>query len=127
MDIFRKLGAKAIWINGGENLNRYVRFQTVLDLPKIQSTRLYICTDTKYELYVNGVLAVFGQYDDFPEQKVYDTCDITEYLREGENLISILAYCQGENSFQHMCGLPMVIFAAEADGKPVFVSDEHIK
>ena len=127
MDIFRKLGAKAIWINGGENLNRYVRFQTVLSLPKIQSVRFYICTDTKYELYVNGILAGFGQYDDFPEHKMYDICDITEYLCEGENLISILAYCQGENSFQHMCGLPMVIFAAEADGKPVFVSDERIK
>lgn len=39
----------------------------------------------------------------------------------------ILAYSQGENSLQHLCGIPMVIFAAEAGGRPILVSDERVR
>ncbi len=127
MDIFRQYGAKAIWADHEEKLNRYVRFQTSFCAVKTVKTEFYICTDTKYELYINGQLAGFGQYEDFPTQKVYDVYDISKYLIDGENLVSVLAFSQGENSLQHMVGLPMVIFAAAANDSCLLVSDSSVK
>ncbi|MBQ4515637.1 MAG: hypothetical protein II978_02485 [Clostridia bacterium] len=127
VDIFRKYGAKAIWADDKELPNRYLRFQGKFNAQTGKKVQFYVCTDTKYELYINGNLAAFGQYEDFPQKKIYDEIDISDYIEDGENLVSVLAYSQGEDSMQHMCGLPMVIFAAVSDGKALFVSDESIK
>ncbi len=127
MDIFRQPGAKAIWINEEKSINSYVCFQTEFDYVGSGTVRFSIAAETKYELYINGQLAGFGQYEDFPSQKVYDTHDITSYTKEGKNLVSILAYVQGEHSFQHICGLPMVIFAAVTDNGPLLISNDQIK
>ena len=126
-DIFRKFGAKAIWADDKELPNRYLRFQGEFDAAIGKKTVFYICTDTKYELYINGNLAAFGQYEDFPQKKIYDEVDISKYINDGKNLVSVLAYSQGEDSMQHMRGLPMVIFAAVSDNAPLFVSNENIK
>ncbi len=126
-DIFRKFGAKAIWADDKELPNRYLRFQGEFDAENDKKVMFYICTDTKYELYINGNLAAFGQYEDFPQKKIYDTIDISDYIKDGKNLMSVLAYSQGEDSMQHMRGLPMIIFAAESSDKALFVSDENIK
>ncbi|MBR5157860.1 MAG: hypothetical protein IKW59_08855 [Clostridia bacterium] len=126
-DIFRKSGAKAIWADNKELPNRYLRFQSEFDAKAGKKVMFYICTDTKYELYINGNLAAFGQYEDFPQKKIYDEVDISEYVKGGKNLVSVLAYSQGEDSMQHMRGLPMIIFAAISDNEPLFVSDENVK
>ena len=55
-DIFRKYGAKAIWMDENDYKNRYVRFQTEFQAVKNKKTILYFCSDTNYELYVNGEL-----------------------------------------------------------------------
>lgn len=127
MDIFRTCGAKAIWIDQEEKENRYLRFQTVFSCEKTEQTEFFICTDTKYELYINGKLAGFGQYEDFPKKKIYDIYDISEFLIEGENLVSVLAFSQGEDSLQHIVGLPMLIFAAKTNDKVLLVSDSAVK
>ncbi len=126
-DIFRKFGAKAIWADNEALPNRYLRFQGSFDAESGKKAMFYICTDTKYELYINGNLAAFGQYEDFPQKKIYDEVDISDYIKDGKNLVSVLAYSQGEDSMQHMCGLPMVIFAAVSTDKALFVSNENIK
>lgn len=127
MDIFRRNGAKAIWKDTEKKQNRYVRFQTEFDADKKQDAKFYICADTEYELYINGKLVGFGQYDDFPENKVYDEYEISEYINEGKNLVSILSYSQGKNSFQHVSGLPMVIFTLVSDGECLLNSNETVK
>ncbi len=128
MDIFRKYGAKAIWADEKEMVNRHVKFQTELVVDEIRPTKFYICSETRYELYINGNLAGFGQYDDFPDNKVYDTCDITEFLKKGSNLVSILAYSVGTNMpSMHLKGLSMLIFAAVDENGTVLISDENVK
>lgn len=127
MDIFRKYGAKAIWADNETTPNRYLRFQSEFVAEKGSKVLFYICAETKYELYINGSLAGFGQYEDFPQNKVYDECDISDYINSGKNLVSILAYSQGEDSMQHISGLPMVIFAAVSDNKALLLSGENIK
>ena len=126
MDIFKKYGAKAIWPDGEKKLNRYVRFQTEFYLESSKEVQFFICADTKYELYINGNLAGFGQYEDFPDEKVYDAYDISKFVKDGNNLVSILAYSQGENSFHHLTGLPMVIFLAKSLDGIVLRSDENV-
>lgn len=126
-DIFSKYGAKAIWQDHEERENRFIRFQTEFESGG-KDTEFFICTDTKYELYINGNLAGFGQYDDFPNHKAYSRHDITEFVKEGTNLVSILAWAAGvDMGSNHLTGLPMVIFAATENGECNLVSSDKVK
>ncbi len=127
MDIFRQNGAKAIWLNEERSVNSYASFQAEFEYDGCDAVQFSIATDTKYELYINGHLAGFGQYEDFPREKVYDIHTISDYVTKGKNLVSVLAYSQGEHSFQHISGLPMVIFAAISGEKVLLVSDGQVK
>lgn len=127
-DIFRKSGAKAIWQDYKHKQNCFVRFQTEFEIDEISKTEFFICTDTKYELYINGNLAGFGQYEDFPKHKAYDVCNIEKFVKRGKNLVSILAWVAGEDfSSMHLDGLHMVIFTAQNGGKCILKSDEKTK
>lgn len=127
MDIFKQNGACPIWIDNEKKVNRYICFQAEFDVANVEPTTFYIAADTKYELYINGQLAGFGQYEDYPLQKVYDEYDITSFVKCGTNLLSILVYSQGEDSFQHRSGLPMVIFAATTQNRCQIASNDKIK
>lgn len=127
MDIFKQNGASSIWLDKERKVNCYVCFQTEFEIKNIEATTFYIASDTKYEFYINGNLVGFGQYDDYPSKKVYDEYNITSFIERGINLLSILVYSQGEDSYQHRCGMPMVIFAAVTQSKCIIVSDEKIK
>ena len=67
---------------------------------------LRICADSQYAVWVNGRIAAFGQYADFPDAKVYDEIDISEYLREGENALRFMIYYQGNSSSTYLHGEP---------------------
>lgn len=127
-DVFRQNNAKAIWKDGQVVKNRFLRFQTEFEIEKTSEVQFYICTDTKYELYINGNLTGFGQYDDFPKHKAYDCYDISNYVNKGKNLVSILAWSAGvDMPSMHLGGLPMVIFTAVQGGECVLRSCENIK
>lgn len=125
-DIFRKNKAKAIWIDNEKKQNRYVKFQTEFTAGS-DKVLFYICTDTQYELYINGKMVSFGQYGDYPDSKVYDCIDISAFIRNGKNLMSVLAFSNGKNSLTHLTGLPMLIFTAMSKDKCLLVSDEKVK
>ena len=127
MDVFKQNGACPIWIDKEKKVNRYICFQTEFNVVNVETTTFYIAADTKYELYINGQLAGFGQYEDYPLKKVYDEYDITSYVKCGTNLLSILVYSQGEDSYQHRSGLPMVIFAATTNNKCLITSNGKTK
>ena len=125
-DIFRNNNAKAIWIDSEKQPNRYVKFQTEFEADG-KEVLFYISADTQYELYINGKFAGFGQYGDYPDKKVYDCIDVSHLVKEGKNLVSILAFSNGVHSLSHYSGLPMVIFAVTENGKCVLKSDENVK
>jgi hypothetical protein len=128
MDVFRQNGAKAIWKDFDVKENRFIRFQTEFNLDDISKVEFFISTDTKYELYVNSELAGFGMYDDYPKHKAYDRIDITNYVKKGKNLVSILAWAAGKDfPSMHLTGLPMVIFTALNGGKCVLSSSKDVK
>lgn len=128
MDVFRKHGAKAIWKDHEVKENRFVRFQTEFQINDISDVEFFICTDTKYELYINSELVGFGQYDDFPTHKAYDRINITKSVKKGKNLVSILAWAAGKDyPSMHLTGLPMVIFTALNGQECILASNSNVK
>lgn len=126
MDIFRKYGAKAIWGKNNALKNEYIKFQTAFKAASDNLT-FYICAETEYELYINGRLAGFGQFGDYPAEKVYDKIDISEFAVNGENLVSIVSYTLGKNTHSHIAGTPHLIFAAVEENRCILRSDENVK
>ena len=57
-----------------------------------KSTVINLSVRGDYTLFVNGKFADANQYGDFAHYKVYDSIDITDFLTEGENEISILYF-----------------------------------
>ncbi|WP_214626461.1 family 78 glycoside hydrolase catalytic domain [Paenibacillus agaridevorans] len=110
-----------IWNEGGpDEVNQYVEFrhEFVLD-QAMTDAGFYISVDSDYVLWINGTFADAGQYDDYPDHKAYDCLAIGHLLRRGNNVISILAHYQGEDSFQYIKGNPGLIYALETEGATV--------
>ena len=59
------------------------------------SALLRVSADSNYAAYINGQLAAWGQYADFPHHKVYDEVDVFAFCREGENRLCILVWYYG--------------------------------
>ena len=56
---------------------------------------LRISADSNYATYINGKLAAWGQYADFPYDKIYDEVDVTPFCQEGENRIATIVWYYG--------------------------------
>ena len=108
--------------NGGKNSGKH-------------SARVYITAHGIYEAYLNGerigdfVLAP-GSYS-YHKNPAYQTYDVTELLREGENEILVLLgdgwyrSCTGIDGKRNVFGEELaLLFQLEVDGKPVCVSDK---
>ncbi len=112
-----------IWVNAAPEKNQYAVFKETFSHTGEKVT-LKICAVSDYIAEVNGTVAAFGQYHGFDFEKYYDTVDISEYCRSGENEIKIVARYEGVNSLTSIAGLPGVIFCVESGGKTVAASSE---
>lgn len=57
--------------------------------------KLRISADSNYATYINGQLAAWGQYADFPYDKVYDEVDVTAFCQNGQNRIATIVWYYG--------------------------------
>lgn len=106
--MFKK--AKAIW-HKNVMQNQYLSFSQIFYCDSTVGCNISIRCHSNYVLYINGKYIASGQYPDYDFYKVFDTIEIdSAILKEGENLISILAYCQFENSSTYKKGTPSLIF-----------------
>ena len=78
--------ASWIWENAEIHADEYAKFYDRFSFNDAPVT-LEISCDTNYECYVNGKLAAFGQYSDYPYDKVFDRIDITPFCKKGENTV----------------------------------------
>ena len=92
-------------------------------------TELRISADSNYAAYINGKLVGFGQYADFPENKIGDVIDVTEYLKKGENRLAVIVWYYGRymenisnSPLTYICGDAGVIFEVEEAGEIVAAS-----
>ncbi len=118
--------AKWIWADCSYEVNQYADFIAKINIDKVsQNAIMQISADTEYVVWINGQFAGCGQYDDYPDCKVFDTLHIGSLLKEGENRICVTAYYQGEASLQYAKGAPAVCFAL-TNFDDVLLSNEDV-
>ncbi len=118
---FVEQGASWIWpAQSATEPNQYVEFRHEFTLNGTPSdARLFISADSNYAVWLNGVFVDFGQYHDYPDDKCYDTLDVASHLRQGKNVLCVLGYHQGADSFQYLPGPPGLIYALQAGSTSV--------
>ncbi len=87
---------------------------------------LEISADSNYSAYINGTLAAFGQYPDYPYKKYYDRVNVTEYVKDGENELLITAWHFGMEFSTHCARAAAVRFEIVSGENTLLVSDENI-
>lgn len=119
--------AKWIWHRERYACNEYADFKKEVIFSVIDSdAEICISADSEYVLWINDNFVGCGQYDDYPEEKVYDTYKISQYLKKGENCIAINAYYQGAISLQYAVGERGLWFTLK-NGNETVVSDETVQ
>ena len=91
-----------IWSNSNPDCDEYGEFidEFISNEGKVL---FYISADSNYTAYLNGEIIAFGQYADFPYDKVYDCIDITEYCKAGNNRLAIRVWYYGLETTQVYC------------------------
>ncbi len=83
-----------IWCNTQPQKDEYGEFFEEFTYESGNVT-LQISADSNYAAYINGQLAAWGQYADFPYDKVYDEIDVTAFCHKGQNRLSIIVWYYG--------------------------------
>ena len=82
--------AKWIWANTPVQADEYVTFYDEFTYSS-GFVKMDISVAGDYAVYINGVLVAFEQYPDYEHYKVYDSLDVTPWLKTGNNQIKIVA------------------------------------
>lgn len=114
--------AKWIWAAGAFRSDEYAKFY---DAFAATAATLKISADSNYAAYVNGRLAAFGQYADYPHFKVYDEIDLAPYLVAGENKLVIVCWYYGVDSSTYVNNKAGLIYEVVSGEKVVAYSSEN--
>ena len=117
---------KARWIWTGESHpNQYARFCDTF-FCRAETAKVTVSVDGNYILYINGAVAVWGQYADYPHYKVCDIVDISKHVKKGRNELCILAWRLGADSQTNVKGEPGLIYEIESGGETAAWSREGV-
>ncbi len=105
------LFSKAVWIweNASPESDEYAEFAGSFTASGCKQT-LSVSADSNYALYINGALADFGQYADYPFYKVGDSVDISRYVKNGENDFLFVVWYYGKSNMSYTKGKAGIIF-----------------
>lgn len=108
--------ARWIWCNDHPLADEYGEFVETFSYNG-GSALLNISADSNYAVYLNGELIAFGQYADFPYDKVYDSIDITAHCHKGKNRLGIMVWYYGISDSQvYYPGKAALLYAITEDG-----------
>jgi len=113
MKNFSEYGVHWIWISEDEqDVNQYVEFRKEFFIENLTGKKasLFIAADSNYAVWMNDIFVNCGQFNNYPEDKTYDVLEVGEMLHSGENVLCIIAYYQGRNSFSYLKGDPGILF-----------------
>ena len=117
--------AKWIWCTENPQKDEYGEFVEEFSYDAGTVT-LQISADSNYAVYINGQLAAWGQYADFPYDKVYDEIDVTEFCRNGNNRLSIIAWYYGlETTSVYYPGKAGLIYTLANNDRLICQSGTH--
>ncbi|KAM6529581.1 hypothetical protein FALCPG4_007710 [Fusarium falciforme] len=80
------------WVDSAkDSAGGFVHFRKELTLDRVPSEPVIvqITADTKYQLYINGRLTIFGPVKGDEHMWFYDELDIGPYLKSGVNILSV--------------------------------------
>lgn len=80
---------------------------------------LHITADSQYWAWVNGKRVGSGPIRSFPNPWYYDSYDLENFVKSGENEILILAHSIGLGTFRYIPASSGVIAEIRTDGKPI--------
>lgn len=116
--------AKWIWLNEKAKKDEYSVF--ISDFCVIEDeTVLKISADSNYQVWINGQMAAFGQYPDYPHYKIYDEINISKLVVKGKNRITVLVWYYGLPTQTYTVGRAGIMFEIVSGGAPVCISDEN--
>lgn len=118
--------ANWIWADVPLQKNQYADFlcEFWVETP-LSDARLQICVDSEYAAWLNGEFVGCGQYNDYPEDRHYDTIPVYALLKPGKNRLCITAYYQGETSMQYFVGGRGLCFALQ-NGSQTVLSNKDV-
>ncbi|MBQ4111195.1 MAG: hypothetical protein IJD38_00195 [Clostridia bacterium] len=91
--------ASWIWRKGEVGQDEFCDFLAMIAVPEVGKRYfLHISADSNYTVWLNGKLCTFGQYADYPDYKIYDRVEITEFLRAGLNRMVTVVWYYGIDS-----------------------------
>ena len=110
---------KAVWIweNDSAKSDEYADFRGTFTASAGKKQYLAISSDSDYTVMINGELAAFGQYDDYPFYKVGDVIDVSGFVRDGENEFTVTVWYYGIGNMNYTPGKAGVIFELSEDGE----------
>ncbi len=107
--------AKPIWLDKPAQPDEFAEFRIPLTVPAgAGDPILTVSADTDYNLLYEGRLLAFGQYADYPEEKICDTVPLSG-LPTGEPIeLRLIVWYSGIDSQTYIRGEAGVIFAIHA-------------
>lgn len=123
-NIFKK--AEWIWCESEAKADEYGEFYSSFNYGGKENVILKISADSNYAVYINGKFAVFGQYADFPYDKIYDEVDITEFCKNGKNHLAVIVWYFGiTTTLVYYKGEASLIFEITGGENALCFSGEH--
>lgn len=119
--------AKWIWPEGCGTHNVCVCFEDDFQLDDARGALVHVSVSGDYVLYINGEMAGFGQYNDWPERKSFDTCDVSAYCRVGQNRFELSVWHQDLDTQTDVAGPARAWFEIVQNGEALLVSGTHTR
>lgn len=117
--------SKWIWNRKEYGEDEYAEFKFDFSGDPACRIKVFIASDSNYNLYINGKIAAFGQYADYPFYKVYDELDVTKYCVNGVNEARIIVWYYGKDTQTYIKDAAGVIFEVVCGDKTVAYSSEE--
>ncbi len=115
-----------IWRKGDAKADEYVQFYTDFAYNGGKCD-LKLCVDGMFCVYVNGKIAGFGKYPDYPKYRVEEEIDLSGFVKIGTNRLSIVAWYIGESFFTYSPGEAGLIFELSGDNGILSQSDSAVQ
>ena len=116
--------SKWIWYTRDYTTDTYGDFFDTFDYQEGTVTCNLSC-DGDYTLFVNDRYVSSDQYNDFEHYKIYDTVDITPYVKPGKNSIYILGWHLGTPTFRYRPAMAGLIYEVVCGDTTLACSDEN--
>lgn len=114
-----------IWLEDRERPDEWANFYDAFDYDGGKLT-VRVCADSAYALYVNGRLALFGKYADYPNHRFYEEKELGEFLKPGRNSLCFSVWYFGASSSTYLRGAAGLIYeVVDESERTVAASGEH--